>query len=176
MGWIFAWLGKQTLLQAGVFAAVAAIVLLGGTWSSMAGTLFLGLLGRAWIVHTAGVAGVLLCIPVFGYANWLLKHPENFAALASAMPWVVLGVVALKALVATGMVRALRRGGLIADRTLAYILGTWALVTAGLWALLHLLIPEALVSGYGLAGTVLVLVPLNRLLAAPLALAWNRHR
>src|SRR5262249_20227197 len=136
VGWIFDWLADQTPLQVGVFVVAAVVVLVGGTWASMAGTLFLGLLGRRWIDYTAGLAGVLLFIPILVFANWILKHPENYTALASAVPWVVVGMVGLKVLLGTWMVWAVRRAGLIADPTLARILGTWALVTAGLWGML----------------------------------------
>jgi hypothetical protein len=176
VGWILDWLGEQTPLQAGTFAVAAIVVLIGGTWSSMAGTLFLGLLGRAWIVYTTGVAGALFFIPVLVFANWILKHPEYYTALASILSWVVLGVVGLKVLVGTWTVRAVSRGGAIPDGTVARILGTWTLMAAGLFGLLRLLIPPELISWSGLAGGVILLVPINRLLAAPLALAWNRHR
>jgi hypothetical protein len=176
VGWIVDWLQDQTPLQAAVFVVAAFVVLVGGTWASMTGTLFLGLVGRRWIVYTSGLAGVLLFLPILVLAIWIFKHPEHYAVLASALPWVVLGMVGLKVLVGTWMVWAVRRAGLIADPTLARILATWTLMTAGLWGMLRLLIPDGLVSWVGLAGGVVVLVPFNRLLAAPLALAWSRHR
>jgi hypothetical protein len=49
-------------------------------------------------------------------------------------------------------------------------------IAAGLFALLAWLVPSGLVRvGYLALGVALV-VPLTRLLVAPLALAWNRHR
>ena len=38
------------------------------------------------------------------------------------------------------------------------------------------LVPSGVVPLYGLALGVVLFLPLARLLAAPLALAWNRHR
>ena len=43
-------------------------------------------------------------------------------------------------------------------------------------ALLAWLVPEGVLPLYGLALTAVLTVPLARLAAAPLALAWNRHR
>jgi hypothetical protein len=74
------------------------------------------------------------------------------------------------------VVRSVRRGGLIANRTLARILIAWAVAAAGLVVLLCWLVPEGLAPWYLLALGVALLLPINRLLVAPAALAWNRHR
>jgi hypothetical protein len=176
VGWILEWLGQQPPLQALGLVVLAVVLLVGETWAGMAGTLFLGLLGRAWIVRTLGAAAALLVIPLLMFANWILKHPQSHAALVSAVPWVLGGAVALKVVMGMAVARVVRRRRLIADRSLGAILGTWFLAVAGSFGLLWWLIPHGLAPWYVLACSVILLVPINRLLAAPLALAWNRHR
>ena len=51
----------------------------------------------------------------------------------------------------------------------------WAAAVAALFAGLAWLVPPTVVPTYGLALGVVLFVPLARLAAAPLALAWNRH-
>ena len=55
------------------------------------------------------------------------------------------------------------------------LLGLWLVVAGGLVVLLSWLVPGD-ISVYAIALGVVLFLPLARLAAAPLALAWNRHR
>jgi hypothetical protein len=175
VGWLRDWLAEQPPLQAGGFVLVAAVVCIGGTWANMASSMFLGLAGRAWIIPTLTLV-LLLCFPALGLLREIPRHPEYHAALASGLPWVLGGAVGLKAIAAGWVVGRVHRAGLLTGRALLRALGVWALVTGGLFTLLYVLLPAGEVPWYLLAFGVILFVPIGRLLAAPLALAWNRHR
>jgi hypothetical protein len=176
LGWALDCLQQQGPVKACVLVVVAATLLIGGTWVSMGSTMCFSLTGRAWIVKTVVLTAVLLllCIPVV--LSWVVKHREHHAALESLLPWVLSGLVALKMVLGWWVVRSVRSGGAIADRGLAGILMAWAVAAAGLVGLVGWLVPEGLAPWYLLVLGVVLLMPLNRLLAAPLALSWNRHR
>jgi hypothetical protein len=84
--------------------------------------------------------------------------------------------VLLKLTAAAVVLRALVRRGLLEARTLAKLLGLWLLLVGGLFALAYLVIPAGAVPAVLLACGVVLSLPLARVAAAPLALAWNRHR
>ena len=73
-------------------------------------------------------------------------------------------------------IRALRRKRLVADRTLLVLGGVWLAAFAVLFGTLAWLVPSDVAPAYTLAPGVLLLLPLARLSAMPLALDWNRHR
>ena len=69
--------------------------------------------------------------------------------------------------------RVAGRRGLLPPRRVAVILGAWALAAGSLLALADLLLPTGV---RPLAVAAVLLVPLVRVTAAPLAVAWSRHR
>ena len=93
------------------------------------------------------------------------------------MLWWLAGSAALaKAFAAVWAFRAAYQESLLEARTFAWVLGAWVPSALCLVSLIYLLfggrqLPVALLA----LGAVLSL-PLARLAAAPLALAWNRHR
>jgi hypothetical protein len=97
------------------------------------------------------------------------------AALAPA-PWVMAGLVAAKAWGAVWTFGVGRRRGLVSGRFVAGCVGVWAVGTACVAAYACVLTP-----GIPWARDLIVLagmlvLPLNRIGAAPLTLAGNRHR
>jgi len=65
---------------------------------------------------------------------------------------------------------------LLSDRTLVIGAVCWDVAVFALYALLVWILPTLLFRGYLLALLAILAIPLARLSAAPLALAWNRHR
>ena len=81
----------------------------------------------------------------------------------------------LKLLLACGLVRALRRSGLMRPAALATAAAVWVVAVVGAVAVLGWLASDRVSFATVVLGVVLFL-PLNRFAVAPLALAWNRHR
>jgi hypothetical protein len=95
--------------------------------------------------------------------------------ILGALPWAAGVAVALKFLLAAWALSTLHRRGELSDAAVARFVGLWLLTAAGLFALLAWLAPPGVVPLSGLALGVVLFVPLARLAAAPLALAWNRR-
>ena len=157
----------------GLAAGLAGLMAL--TWLRLVANLWLGLTGRRWITGVFGgvVFGALVALALL--VHWVSERPERLAALRTALPYVAAGAVLLKLLLAGWLTRALLRRGIVRLRTLALAAVAWASVAVGAVVLLRLVSPDwpsylALVLG------VMLVLPLNRFAAAPLALELNRHR
>jgi len=107
---------------------------------------------------------------------WILIHPEYHERVRVIGPWLMAGAVSIKLLLAAIALRLLHRRRLVSDGTLAAFAAAW-LVTAGtLFSLLRWVIPSEMVATSTIAMGIVLVMPLARLSAMPLALAWNRHR
>jgi hypothetical protein len=163
-------------LQVGV---LVALILTGPgllTWVQLVKGLWLGLAGRVRVFVAGWVLGPGFWITVCLAGLWVHRHAEYHAALLGLLPWLAGAAVLLKLLLAGGLARALRRRGLVARRTLLGWLIAWSLAVLGLFAALAVLVPARLAPRPYLALGVVLVLPLARLAAAPLALHGNRHR
>jgi hypothetical protein len=146
------------------------------TWMQLVAGLVLGLTGRPWVVN--GAVSVYLALATAGacLGIWTYFHPDFYDTFLAVLWWLAGSAALAKALAALWAVRAACRESLLEARTFAWLLGVWVAGAACLVSLTCLLfggrqLPVALIA----LGSVLTL-PLARLVAAPLALAWNRHR
>jgi hypothetical protein len=156
---------------------LALLVLLLITWRLLIDSLWIGLTGRIWIVRGSLLGfGVALTLAGMMFAHFFATVPGFMDRLQEALPTWAAGAVLLKLLVAGCVGHALLRRGLVRPWTVAKYLGFWILAVAGLFALAcAAILPDAVRMSWLAFGAVL-LVPLARLAAAPLALDWNRHR
>ena len=156
--------------------AVAAVLLVLVTWKRMVESLMLELIGREWVVRVMAVAGVFVGLNAVVLGLYVLVNPEYHAAARRVMPGLVAGLAGLKLVLGAVAIRTLRRKRLVADRTLLVLAGVWLATFAVLFGTLAWLVPAEVAPAYTLAPGVLLLLPLARLSAMPLALDWNRHR
>jgi hypothetical protein len=156
-----------------LFPVFAALLL---TWRLYVDNLWVGLTGRAWLLRGGAIVCGLAMTFAALFAARLMNDPKLAHDLWEALPWLA-GTAAVVKLLAAGWVgRVLLRRGLVEPRAIAKWLAVWLVAVVGLFALargadLSDVVPVSLLA----SGAVLAL-PLVRLGAAPLALAWNRHR
>jgi hypothetical protein len=169
------------------------------TWRLLTDHLVLGLSGRAWVFLSgmmAYFAGLWLGLIWFG---WATRDEERAAAVRAALPWVAGAAVVLKLLAAAWVWRRMLRREMVKPAALAKAAAAWAVAVAGVFLLLFASAPwfdvwyidrDELLPVFGeirrlwptdclvpwLACVAVLLVPLVRLSAAPLTLAWNRTR
>jgi hypothetical protein len=158
----------------GLTAGLAALVLL--TWLTLAGGQWVSLTGRAWLLNAVGLTVVIGWMPLGLLGYWLTQHPNVVAALVAALPYLATGAVVVKLLLAAWLGRSLWRRRIVEPRTLVLAVVAWVVLVAGHVALLGWLFPPDRVSLAALAVGVMLVLPLNRFAAMPLALEWNRHR
>lgn len=146
------------------------------TWKLLVDSLFLGLAGRPWIFRGALLAyGLGPTFALTQAVRWM-DRAQFSATLWDTLSWWAAGAVLLKLLAAGVVLHALLRSGLVEARTLTKLLGVWLLLAGGLFALASAVVPAGAIPASLIARGVVLALPLARLAAAPLAMAWNRHR
>lgn len=155
---------------------LAAVCLPALTWKKLIDGMFVGLTGRPWFAAASGVVLGVLFVGVLTPAGLVLQLLPEYRPLAwRLLPWLIGAAVAAKAVAAVFLLRVLGRSKLLAPTALKNYLAFWFTITAALAAASMTLAPAGSSVWMAIAGAALV-VPLNRLAAAPLALNWNRHR
>jgi hypothetical protein len=146
------------------------------SWRMMVVGLWAGLTGRAYIPVVQSIV-----VGFFGLqfmSEWILwsADPVRRERILEFLPWAAGSAVAGKFIVTGWAAAALLRRGELAAGTLAKLIGAWAVLVACLFGVLAWLIPSDAAPRYGLALGAVLFVPFARLIVAPLAFAWNRHR
>jgi hypothetical protein len=160
-------LGRECLV-------VLALVVM--TWLQLLRSLWLGMAGRGSVKWAVVIVSLVLLTAAAVLAQWLARRPQAWSALWEVLPWVLGTAVILKFLTAAGLFRAVRRHGLWSNRTCGTILLVWLAVAAGLAGIGRFLVPADVLAMHWLVVVAVLLVPLSRVFAAPLAVHWNRHR
>ena len=150
--------------------------LLASTWKQLVQGLYIGLTGRAWLIK-ANAALLLSILVVIGpLADWIAENKYVLAALWDALPWILAGLMCVKLSAAAWAATRIYHSRLLSDRTLVTGAAVWLAAVLTLRALLVWLVDTPLIPSYLLTLVAILAIPLARLSAAPLALAWNRHR
>jgi hypothetical protein len=174
------WL-RELVKGAGMPRAIA-IVALGlallflSTWKQLVQSLFIGMTGREWLIKTVALGALTLLGVIVPVGHWAFGQTVILAKLWTALPWILWTLVVLKLLAAVRIAIRLHDRGLVRDRTLLAGAVCWNVVVFALYALLVWITPAIIFRRDLLALIAILAVPLVRVAAAPLALAWNRHR
>jgi hypothetical protein len=161
-------------------AIVFSLLLLSGlmvsTWKQLVQSMFIGLTGRAWIIRSSVLVALSFIVIVGPLAQWIDDHQNARAALWNSLPAILAVLATLKILAAAWIAARLSESRLLSDRTLVTGAVTWFVAVLALYALLSWLVSGPLIPRYFVLLLAILAIPLARLSAAPLALAWNRHR
>ena len=161
------------------FAAVGALVLFAAvatTWKYLVQSLCIGLTGRPWLIKSAVLLALVMLMAVGPTLDWIWHHPGAQTAIWNTLPLILAALVLVKALAASWVVLALSKRGVLGDRWLLVIASAWLIAVATMYGVHVWLADSTLVPRYYLAVWAILPVPLARIVAAPLALAWSRHQ
>ena len=163
-------------------ARVVVVVLLlfsgviASTWKQLVQSLYIGLTGRARLIKGSVFVALSLLFLIGPIAQWIIDNRRVQGALWDALPLVLAMLVCLKMSAAVWVATRLYRSRLLSDRTLVTGAACWCVVVLALYGLLAWFVSTPFFPRYVLALLAILAIPLARLSAAPLALAWNRHR
>jgi hypothetical protein len=161
-------------------AATAVLLLLAAfivaTWKQLVQSLHIGLTGRAWIVKGSVLLTLTVLILLGPIIEWIIDSPRLQRGLWNAMPLILAVLVGLKMSAAAWIAVRLDRRRLLGDRALLLGAACWVLAVLALYGVLVWFFTTPFIARYLLALIAIVAIPLARVSAAPLALAWNRHR
>jgi hypothetical protein len=162
--------------RAVVVALLASSALVSATWKQLVQSLYVGLSGRDWAVKASVFLGLALLAVIAPLALWILDHEAVLAVLWNAVPWILAVLAGLKLSAAAWVAVRLHDARLLSDRTLVAGAACWLVVVLALHGLLVWLVDTPFIPSYLLLLVAILATPLARVSAAPLALAWNRHR
>jgi hypothetical protein len=150
--------------------------LVGLAWLQLVAGMCLSLTGRATVVNGVTLFYLLIGTTLLALVIWTGNHPEFFDTLVVVLWCLAAGLVLAKLLAAGWALRVCRRESFLDARAAAGLLGIWLAVLACVVIPLYALVPVTTMSMHLIAIGLMLCLPLARLLALPLAVAWNRHR
>ena len=150
--------------------------LLASTWKQLVQSLYIGLTGREWVIKAGALLTLLFLAAIGPLAVWVVGNTQARAALWSDFPLILAVLVGGKMSAAAWVAIRLYHSRVLSDRTLVTGAAGWAVAVLALYGVLAWLFFVPLMPRYLLGLVAILAVPLARLSAAPLALAWNRHR
>lgn len=162
--------------RAVAIVALGIAALISSTWKQLVQGLCIGLSGREWLVKATVFGALALLAVAVPLAQWIAGSKYRMGVVWNALPWIATVLVCFKLSAAAWIAIRLRDSGVLSDRTLVLGAACWDVSVFALYGLLVWLTPAVLFRSYVLALVAILAVPLARLSAAPLALAWNRHR
>ena len=150
--------------------------LIASTWKQLVQSLYVGLSGRERVVK-ASVFLTLSFLAVIGpIAQWIIDNRNVRDVVWNSFPLFLGALVCVKLSVAAWITTRLYRSRVVSDRTLVVGAVCWLVAVLALYALFVWFFSTPFVPRYFLLLVAILAIPLARLSAAPLALAWNRHR
>jgi hypothetical protein len=159
-----------------VLVLLAISALLASTWKQMVQSLCIGLTGRAWVIKSSAALSLSFLILIAPIAQWIHDNRGVQHGLWNELPWILAVLVAVKMSAAAWIAIRLQGRRLLSDRTLVTGAACWMVTVLALYGVFGWLVDTPLIPRYLLAIVAILSVPLARLSAAPLSLAWNRHR
>jgi hypothetical protein len=158
-----------------VFGALVLATLVLTTWRQTVQSLYIGLTGRTALIKGTAIAMLCLIVAIGPLLDWAWNSGLRgwfwvalYAGLAT--------IVAARMVVAARIAIRLHRDRLLGDRSLVAGAALWLAMVVAVYGVLLWLFDTPYVPRFLLLMIATVTVPLVRLSAAPVALAWNRHR
>ncbi len=164
-------------LRAAMVFVVLLVLLVSATWKSQVSGLWVELTGLRWLINSYAIALPMFLTTLIGWSiNRWTGDLAFGAAILRALPALAFCALAIKAVAIIGALYTLHTWRLASPSRLLGISVAWLLIAAGLGALLHAVAPAGLVPTHYIFLGVLLSLPFARLLMAPIALHYNRHR
>lgn len=163
--------------RAVTLVALALGVAVLSTWKQLVQGLYIGLTGRESIVKASVfVKLAMLFVFLFG-VNWMLEDDQLFGMMWDSLRWILGVLVLIKVVIAMVVASRLGRSRLMSDRALVTAAALWCGAVFALYGgLVWFISTPPLFPRYLLMLMAILIVPIARLSATPLALAWNRHQ
>ena len=162
--------------RAYVFVALVIGAAVVSTWNQLVQNLWVGLGGRAWVVRTSLVVALLLASAIGPGLVWIAEDRRIQVFLWNEVSLILGVLVGLKMIAVAWVAARLTRNPVLNDRTLFVGAATWVAAVLLLFWVLAWMLDTPHIPRHALMLVAILLVPLARVSASPLALAWNRHR
>lgn len=162
--------------RAVVVAVLTLGSLIGWTWRRLVQRLCIGFTGRERVIKGTSFLSLSFLVVVVPFLQWLHDDATAMTSFVNALPGILAVLVCVKVSAAAWIASQLHAAGLVGDRALVAGAATWFAAVLVLRGLLGWLFDTPHVAGYFVLLVVILGIPLLRVAASPVALAWNRHR
>jgi hypothetical protein len=166
-------LGRPRAITLGLLI-LAAIV--GSTWKQLVQGFYIAMSGRNWAVKGISFATLVLITVGFLGMGWILESRYRIAVAWGAIPWLMVVLVVLKLVLAMRVMQLGFERGSFTGKQLILFAVVWDACVLAVYGVLALILPAILARRYFLLLVAILVVPIVRLAAAPLAVGRNRHR
>ena len=172
---------RQAIDLVGALRGIAIVMLVlsglvASTWKQLVQSLCIGLTGRDWLIRSSIVIALALLVAAGPIVDSIIMDKGWQTAFFSALPWIPVVLACFKMCAAAWIAVRLYNSGLFSDRALVIGAACWLAAVTALYGLLVWFVSTPLMPRDVLGALAILGIPLVRLSAAPLALAWNRHR
>ena len=161
-------------------AVVAALLIVTGlvasTWKRLVQSLYSGLSGYIWITRLTSFSTLLAVMSIGPLLEWISESGRARLFLWDHWRTMLAVLVTIKMTAAAWIIHRLSLTRLVSDRTLVGSAAAWTTQVVTLYVVLVWFGDSQFLPAHVFAMIAMLSVPLARLGAAPLALAWNRHR
>jgi hypothetical protein len=161
--------------RAVVFSLLVVAAFIASTWKQLVQMLYIGLTGRAWLIKGSIFVTLTFLFLIGPSAEWIIET-RRLGTLWSALPLIFTLLVCVKMSAAVLIATRLYRSRLVSDGALVAGAACWCVAVFALYFIFVWLLDTPHIPHYLLMLLAILAIPLARLSAAPLALAWNRHR
>ena len=159
-----------------VFAIFVVAVLMLSTWKMLVQNLCISLSGNPWLIKSTvliGLVGLMLGGPGLDY---FFRNTPTRLAVWHELPLIAMTLVSLKFAAGAFVITRLYSRRVLSDRALIGGAAAWLAGVVLIYGVLSWFLTDVMTPPYLKASVAILLMPLARLSAAPLALAWSRHR
>jgi hypothetical protein len=160
-----------------VITVMAAMMI---TWSLLVSSIWRGYSGRTWFFYTLVGVSIAMLFGSLVFLAWCFEFDDDHGSFVVAflpwIPWMLAGVFIVKCWLAVWVLHAAKRRNAISQRTIALYTVCWLVATVCFLGWAWLVSPRVIWLRDLLMLAALLAVPIARIAAAPLAVAWNRHR
>jgi len=154
-----------------VFAALFA-----STWKHLVQSLCVGLTGSEWLIKSSVLLALIALVAAGPLADEVITNRTVQSAIWNGLPWILVVLVVFKMIAASWVAIRLYDSRLLSDRMLVTGAACWLVTVLVLYGVLEWFAASPTIPRYFLGAIAILQVPLARVSAAPLALAWSRHR
>ena len=139
-------------------------------------SLCIGLSGRDWLIKSSVMIALIALVAAGPLADGIIRDQTVQSTIWNGLPWILVVLVVFKIIAASWVAIRLYDSRLLSDRTLVAGAACWLVTVLALYGVLEWFASSPLVPRYVLGAIAILQVPLARVSASPLALAWSRHR
>jgi hypothetical protein len=159
-----------------VLVLFAVIALISWTWRLLVQNLCISLTGNPWLIKSTVLIGLTAMGVIGPGLQWLSRHRDAQAAVWNSLPLIAIALVSVKFVAGAVVMSRLHSSRTLADRALVAWAVAWFGAVVAIYGVLSWLFTDVMMPAYLRASIAVLMMPLAGVGAAPLALAWSRHR